>query len=281
MNFQNASVREAFSLPAREVVGSPWEASPEISPASSSSHLAGKSHMAPRPAPREAEVASAPPHETGIRPRTTTTEVSRLAERRNFRVRFVKTSNLRKLTPGSVYRLPHLDRLANGNFEGSSRSRGRQSSDDVEPSSPFEQAWTRRRSARSDDLRWMSASSCSPPDLKLKRRAEGDRRRLGGATTRSPTEEGPESPGARIQRIAQGRKTRGRGARGAVLSEDSSVSGSGSEPDLGDEAALPRGSLDGGRGRGSAGSSRTEPPHGTWASEPRSPAKKRSAAPKS
>lgn len=161
------------------------------------------------------------------------TRISELATRRSFSILPVRTAGLRKVNQGSVYRAPHLDRMANGDLV-SKAWRWRETADG-EPTSPFEQAWRRRRSGRGyEALRPANqsgeASSCSPPDVKHGFHGPNGRRRLGqgninqhdavsaGAWTAADEapehapgrpQGYPESPGARMASAARRRRDDG------------------------------------------------------------------------
>lgn len=91
---------------------------------------------------------------------SSTSFISPLAGRRDFVIHSVVTHGLRKVEHGSVYRAPQFDRMANGELTSQTGTHGADS--ELEPMSPFEQAWTSRSIP--------SATSCSPPDAKSGRR---------------------------------------------------------------------------------------------------------------
>jgi hypothetical protein len=283
-------------------LGSPWE-SPFTSPSSSASRVMDRGGLLVAPPRRPSLIESS----QNISPTSSVMNaLSGLALRRGFFLLPVRTSNLRKSSFDPVYRAPHLDRAANGQLLH------RRSSDDYDspgspdtPSSPFGQAWgDRRGSARSTDTRrWLSSTSCSPPDLKALRRRppDGQRSNLGDAEAFEETRPGrprlnsreqaipdsPDSPGGFMARNAAQRRG-GSDAPQNLFAEEGAATepqaAATSEPDA-DRWHSPAGSNVPARTSGECSYSSSPQPHGSssaqpqgaWVKEPEpmSPAKKR------
>jgi hypothetical protein len=209
--------------------------------------------------------------------------LSNLAGRRGFFVRPVRTSGLRKISQGCVYRAPEHDRLANGEA-APMVSTSRLDSFEGEPNSPFGQALQHRKSRASTAERRESSGSCSPPDERNGRRRLSNNSSMQAMLYSAPPrrsgimfpaadeqehapgrpskqtlrdyllEANPESPGASIQRKAAQRRHGGaKEASRRVPVEEA----------LGESADFP-----------CSQPPPVEEPIGRWAIEPSSPSKK-------
>jgi hypothetical protein len=215
-------------------VGSPWEDSPSVSPASSASALLSRTETSPSPLPSLSCTTASPPTSKSVLKAT-----SMLAVRRDFFIYPVRTRGLRKVPPGSVYRAPHLDRMATGVLVSKTLWARRRANEPSSPSSPFEEAWRRRRSSRGEPARQNPESrSCSPPDVKYARRRLGSSgnnalqglEAAGGVALPAAVEGYPESPGARIQRIAAQRTEQARDLPPGQSASTAQLPGDGNPP---------------------------------------------------
>lgn len=183
-----------------EGVDSPFEDSPSVSPLSSHS-----------------------PDETCLQGSAQDSEMrSLLAARRRFFLHPVITSGLRKISPDSVCRAPHLDRKASIDAVPQARPRPKNSPSEVFVGEvPAFEAWRRQRDEMAEQERSEELRSCSPPDVR-RRTKEGnsstwspvqeEARGRGRARRQRPSadEEGsPDSPGALIARNATSRRLAG------------------------------------------------------------------------